>query len=541
MKEVLRNVPEQVLQNSKDILHLKETGTTANLNIKVSGQYQTYAELEAAHPAETYLEDNPGSDYGVAYAVGNAAPYNYYVLTRPFGIDTKDHWFSIGLFPMPGPQGPKGPQGIQGQTGERGSIWWTTDSSLPPSGFNTGDMCFVANGDIYQARTNGWQLIANIKGPQGIQGNVGPQGKAGPIGPQGPKGDKGDVGLMLQLAGTLDSVSQLPDPTTVPRNTAYIITINGTKFVYGIQGTDTLEWVSVGPAGVQGPKGDKGDDGIGINDLVAIQMQYGEESITYDTTNGITVSAKGKVTYNSDIPGQSVQCDTEMNVPIVPGDGISMDADATNSKVNIKVDEAKVPYYPSGLSDNHVLIRYGGRWTGLRYNNGVVSNTIVSRTDKGTVRAAEPTDNDDCATKSYVDTAIAGAGGGSSAEIWTADQDHSTKNYTISTTKAQVYTFAGQSEKVYSDPSITISYSSANTTTPNTVDILSLTSTTENKVSARGTICTNPSGIYYDVWDGTGWKTGYAGYAGGTLTFTFKTTGPLGYAPQAYIMVHTAE
>ena len=539
MDKVLRNVPEQVLQNSKDILHLKETGTTANLNIKVSGQYETYAELEAAHPAETYLEDNPGSDYGAAYAVGNAPPYNYYVLTRPFGIDTKDHWFSIGLFPMPGPQGPKGPQGIQGQTGERGSIWWTTDSSLPPSGFNINDMCFVANGDIYQARTNGWQLIANIKGPQGIQGNVGPQGKAGPIGPQGPKGDKGDVGLMLELAGTLDSISQLPDPTTVPRNTAYIITTNGTKFVYGIQGTDTLEWVSVGPAGVQGPKGDKGDDGTGINDLVAIQMQYGEESITYDTTSGITVNAKGKVTYNSDIPGQSVQCDTEMKVPIVPGTGISMDADSTNSKVNIKVDSSKIPYFPSGVGNSAVLVYYNNLWDTIVYTTGVYPSSIVRRTDNGRIKAATPTEDDDCTTKSYVDTAIAGVGGGSSADIWIADQDHDTKIYTFDTTKAQVYTFAGQSERVYSDPSITISYNS--TVTSTTTNILSLTSTTENKVSARGTICTNSSGIYYDVWDGTGWKTGLIANGYGTLTFTFRATGPLGLAPQAYVMVHTAE
>ena len=538
MEEVLRNVPEQVLQNSKDILYLKETGTTANLNIKVSGQYQTYAELEAEHPAETYLADNPGSDYGVAYAVGNAPPYNYYVLTRPFGIDTKDHWFSIGLFPMPGPQGPKGPQGIQGMTGDRGSIWWTTESSLPPSGYNINDMCFVANGDIYQARNNGWQLIANIKGPQGIQGNIGPQGKTGPIGPQGPKGDKGDIGLMLELAGTLDSVSQLPDPTTVPRNTAYIITINGVKFVYGIQGTDTLEWVSVGPAGVQGPKGDKGDDGVGINNIVSIQMQYGEESITYDTTDGITVSAKGKVTYNSDIPGQSVQCDTQMKVPIVPGTGISMDADATNTKAVINVDN-HVPYLtniqPKGA---RIAIYEEGAWKDSNVSMANEGYSIARRGQYGTLIVADPTSPIHAATKKYVDEAVAGVGGGSSADIWVADQDHSTKNYTPSTTKAQVYTFAGQSQRISSDPSITISFTSG--TTSQTTNILSLTSTTEDKVSARGTICTNPSGIYWDVWDGTGWRTGYLNSVG-TLSFTFKATGPISYAPQAYIMVHTAE
>lgn len=537
MDEVLRNVPEQVLQNASDILYLKESGTTANLNIKVSGTYETYALLEAAHPAETYREDNPGSDYGTAYAVGNGPPYEYYVLTRPFGADTKDHWFSIGVFPMPGPQGPIGPQGIQGPQGVRGSIWYTTDSSLPPSGFNINDMCFVANGDVYQATTNGWKLIANIKGPQGIQGNVGPQGKEGPIGPQGPKGDKGDTGLMNVLAGTLGSISDLPDPTTVPRNTAYIVTVNGIKFIYGIQGTDTLEWVSMGPAGVQGPKGDKGDDGVGVNDLVAIQLQYGEETVTYDTTDGLTVNATGKVTYNTDVPGQSVQCDTQMNVPIVPGTGIVIDADETNVHAEIKVD-SHVAYLPDVQpTGTRMAIYENGKWNSTNVSRTADNYSIARRGATGTLAVGTPTADEHAATKAYVDTAVAGAGGGSSANVWTADQDHSTKTYTLDTTKAQVYTFAGQSERVYSDPSITISFTSGTSTT----NIISMTSTTEQKLSARGSICSNASGIYYDVWDGTGWKTGWVGGASGTLTFTFTQTGPIGLTPQAYVMVHTAE
>ena len=226
-----------------------------------------------------------------------------------------------------------------------------------------------------------------------------------------------------------------------------------------------------------------------------------------------------------------------MKVPIVQGTGISMDADTTNSKVNINVDSTKVPYYPNGVNNNRVLIRSGNKWDSVGYSVNVVDGSIVSRTSLGTIKAAEPTESNDCTTKEYVDTAVAGAG--SSADIWIADQDHSTKIYTFDTTKAQVYTFAGQSERVNSDPSITISYNS--TVTSTTTNILSLTSTTENKVSARGTICTNSSGIYYDVWDGTGWKTGWIGNGEGTLTFTFKATGPLGLTPQGYVMVHTAE
>lgn len=541
MSEVLRNVPEQVLQNASDILYLKESGTTANLNIKVEGTYQTYALLEQAHPAETYREDNPGSDYGAAYAVGNAPPYEYYVLTRPFGADTKDHWFSIGVFPMPGPQGPIGQQGIQGPQGVRGSLWWSVEDNQFPTNANVGDLALTESGDVFQLTSgNTWSNIANIIGPQGVKGNTGPTGPQGPIGPQGPKGEQGDTGLMNVLAGTLGSVSDLPDPTSVPRNTAYIVTVNGVKFIYGIQGTDTLEWVSMGPAGVQGPKGDKGDDGVGVNDLVAIEMQYGEEAITYDTTDGLTVNATGKVTYNTDIPGQSVHCDTVMNIPIIPGNGINIDADETNTHAEIKVD-SHVPYVKI-LPDSGLYVPYysasTGAWSGDYAKYGSTEGlSFVRRTINGQVKATDPVAANDCATKSYVDTAVAGAGGGSSANVWVVDQDTSTKTYTLDTTKAQVFTFAGQSERVYSDPSITISFTSGTSTT----NIISLTSTTESKLSARGSICSNASGIYYDVWDGTGWKTGWIGGSSGTLKFTFSVTGPIGSTPQAYVMVHTAE
>ena len=86
--KVVRNLQSQVEENRQNILYLAESGTTANLQIKVEGQYETYAELEAAHPAATYRQDNPGKGYGSTYAVGNAQPYMYYVLTRPFGDDT---------------------------------------------------------------------------------------------------------------------------------------------------------------------------------------------------------------------------------------------------------------------------------------------------------------------------------------------------------------------------------------------------------------------------------------------------------------------
>ena len=136
--KVVRNLQSQVEENRQNILYLYESGTTANLQIKVEGQYQTYAELEAAHPAATYRQDNPGKGYGSTYAIGNAQPYMYYVLTRPFGDDVEDHWFNIGVFPMPGPQGPQGNIGPQGPKGDA-TIWYVSENLTFTA--NDGDLC----------------------------------------------------------------------------------------------------------------------------------------------------------------------------------------------------------------------------------------------------------------------------------------------------------------------------------------------------------------------------------------------------------------
>ena len=280
--------------------------------------------------------------------------------------------------------------------------------------------------------------------------------------------------------------------------------------------------------------------GGGIGELKSIDFPYGQETVTYGTTEGITMDSTARLTHGNG--NDTTDVPTTLSVPLIAGNGISMDTDSTNSKVNINVDD-HVPYFAKLPTWKRIPVYKADTksWDFLDYSLGAIESTLALRGIGGTLAVATPTEATHAATKKYVDTAVAGVGGGNSADIWVADQDHGTKNYTPSTTKAQVYTFAGQSERVYSDPSITISYTSNNTATPTTINILSLTSTTENKVSARGTICTNPSGIYYDVWDGTGWKTGYSNYSEGTLTFTFKSTGPIGYAPQAYVMVHTAE
>ena len=148
--------------------------------------------------------------------------------------DSNGNYPTNFTFSIPqGPKGETGPQGPQGETGPQGP-----------------------------------------QGPQGPKGETGATGAQGPIGPRGPQGEqgiqglqgpKGDPGDPFVIIGTLANTSLLPDPTTVGRNTAYLIpdaAEPGTYDMYVITGDTTLAWENAGHVqSVQGPKGDPGTQG----------------------------------------------------------------------------------------------------------------------------------------------------------------------------------------------------------------------------------------------------------------------------------------
>lgn len=221
-----RNLEEQVRKNKEDIEYiLEEEGTLNSFGIKVVGQIESAENLP---DPTTY-----NGEYGDAYAVGTESPYILYVWTRANGTHPNAYWFNIGAFPLAGPKGDKGDKGDTGAQGPQG-----------PQG---------AQGPTGQTGATGAQ------GPQGPQG---PQGIQGLQGPQGAKGDPGDP---FVIAGKLANTSLLPDPSTVGRNTAYLIpnpTESNTYDMYVITGDTTLVWENAGHVqSVQGPKGDTGEQG----------------------------------------------------------------------------------------------------------------------------------------------------------------------------------------------------------------------------------------------------------------------------------------
>ena len=192
-----------------------------------------------------------------------------------------------------GPEGPIGPQGPQGIKGDKGDVG--EQGPQGPEG---------PQGLRGPAGPQGPQGLPGNIGPQGPKGDTGPQGERGPqgepgekgatgdIGPQGPAGADGEPGAIgpqgepFRIAGELETPEDLPDPSTVTNNFAYLI--SNQKVLNEETGEE--EWVPyedgqhmwilyldtdnfvdygsfsgaqgpVGPVGPEGPIGPQGEQG----------------------------------------------------------------------------------------------------------------------------------------------------------------------------------------------------------------------------------------------------------------------------------------
>ena len=242
---------------------LEEEGVLNEFGIKVVGQITSTSQLP---DPDTYE-----GEFGDAYAVGTSTPYTFYIYTRANGQMAEPFWFNIGQFPVAGPQGVQGPTGPAGPTGARGSTW-TTGTFPSMSGREENDMFLnTSTGDVLQLQKSSsggtvgglsWITVTNIRGPQGIQGPQGIAGPQGPQGVQGPKGETGPAGPAFVIAGTVANEGQLPAPSTLSDNIAYLVGNDTDGYDLYVQLQDTQTWKNVGKVeGVQGPQGPQGAQG----------------------------------------------------------------------------------------------------------------------------------------------------------------------------------------------------------------------------------------------------------------------------------------
>lgn len=83
------------------------------------------------------------------------------------------------------------------------------------------------------------------------------------------------------------------------------------------------------------PAGGTWQDLLNKIEITDIDLTLGDETVLYDTTNGIQLSATGKITRKD---GTSEQPQVDLDIPIVPGNGINIDKVANKEQVAVKVD-----------------------------------------------------------------------------------------------------------------------------------------------------------------------------------------------------------
>lgn len=116
-------------------------------------------------------------------------------------------------------------------------------------------------------------------------------------------------------------------------------------------------WFDIGQFPKPGPQGPAGP---GLDDIASIDMSAPIENVTFDTTSGITVKANGVIAVTT---GAKSDIISEYEIPLVPGKYINMDADPSNSKVQVAVDDEKLAldYYKINRGINRTVVPF---WNG---------------------------------------------------------------------------------------------------------------------------------------------------------------------------------
>ena len=266
------------------------------------------------------LPDYKSQTLGTTYAVGMNAPYSYYVVTT-------SGWLFLGVFPKAGPTGADGKDGnslfftnVDGNT-------QTTTININNI-YNPNSLPITAGNLILMINSNG-TFVFSITTVNGAVAYVSYlttlSGIPGPTGPQGPQGPKGDTG-------------------------------------------------AVGPTGPQGPKGDSGTSA----DVVSIDFPFGQETVTYNTTDGITLVGQTRLT---DTTGATNDATTDIALPIFPGQGISINAKADGTGVEIK--NTKIIALGYSTPDQSIVNVINGAEISAKYDDydNVISTTYAAKTE----------------------------------------------------------------------------------------------------------------------------------------------------------------
>lgn len=274
--------------------------------------------------------------------------------------------------------------------------------------------------------------------------------------------------LGFNIAGKMVSTDTLPAADTLPNGTTYII---GVKAPYHFWTAVNGGWVdlgefprkgdpgaigatgSMGPQGPIGPQGaigptgatgkaGKNGDGLGVENITDINLATGTQTVTYNSTNGATVTAQGKIV----AAGQDYSVTVDDKIPLVAGENVTIATENNKLKVNAKQAvksvngkvgnvELTIPTKTSDLVNDAEFITPS-------YHDNTKQNTLVSGDNIKTIN------NESILGPGNITISGGGGGGtdtgfGNVREIQAADNQTTynpdTKEYIISSGNADIF------------------------------------------------------------------------------------------------------
>lgn len=218
----------------------------------------TAPDVASLAPASTYSN-------GTTFAIGAAAPYDYYVALN-------GNWVELGTMPLAGPAGTNGTNGynvlLTSQATTSGTSFIYAASIYDPEsrGWKAGDLIFSEQGDVFVV-TAATAAGAAVVYRYNIMGPTGPQGEAG-------------TGTYYSSASTTSSTTSIAISTVYNPGSQTIdagdIIISSTGDMFTVTGTSGVFYNVTYRTSIVGPQGVTGAAGKGV--------YYSSDATTSSTT-----------------------------------------------------------------------------------------------------------------------------------------------------------------------------------------------------------------------------------------------------------------
>lgn len=141
--------------------------------------------------------------------------------------------------------------------------------------------------------------------------------------------------------------------------------------------------------------------------ISGITFSKNASSVTFDMDKGMSLVNMGELTYADQSKGSIA---TGIEIPIIPGNGMIMDATEVANHVTVKVDPEHSVYManaPEAENAIPVYAKSSKSWIGLAATPSATASSVVTRDASGRMQAGTPANDGDVAIKSYVDSAVA--------------------------------------------------------------------------------------------------------------------------------------